>query len=413
VISTHFDCLPIPNEGPRRLRSTYCGPRAAARCAALLRTLGLKDRRRVLTKILPLGSLAMSLAFSAFQVSAHAQLSDRKVAAKSELPDAPSLGAWLDPSDLAETAPVAEKGTGMISGTVLDTNDDVLQGASVSLTNKAETDKREVQSGPNGEFAFSALSTGSYRVTVTGKGMGIWVSAWLPMNAGDIRIVTQVVLPIAAALTSVTVSGDREELAQEQVQIAVEQRVLGVFPNFYSTYDWNAPPMGTRQKYELAFRSMIDPVTFAGAGALAGFEHFNNIFPGYGGGIQGYAKRYGAAYANSFSSRMLGSAVFPSLFHQDPRYFYKGTGSISSRTMYAISAAVIARSDDGHWRPNYSHVLGTFVAGALSNLYYPSSSRGLSLTLSNGLVETVGNAGTNILREFVLKGITSRAGGRQ
>jgi hypothetical protein len=80
--------------------------------------------------------------------------------------------------------------------------------------------------------------------------------------------------------------------------------------------------------------------------------------------------------------------------------------------MYAISAAVIARNDNGRWRPNYSHVLGNFAAGALSNLYYPSSSRGVSLTLMNGLVETAGNAGTNILREFVLKGVTMHAGGK-
>ena len=188
--------------------------------------------------------------------------------------------------------------------------------------------------------------------------------------------------------------------------------MLGVFPNFYTTFDANAPPMGTKQKYKLALRSMIDPVTFAGAGGLAGFEQFYDIFPGYGGGIQGYAKRYGAAYANDFSARMLSSAVFASLFRQDPRYFYKGTGSIRFRTMYALSAAVIAKDDNGRWRPNYSHVLGTFVAGAISNLYYPSGSRGLSLTLTNGLVETAGRAGTNLLREFVLKGITNHAGGK-
>ena len=78
----------------------------------------------------------------------------------------------------------------------------------------------------------------------------------------------------------------------------------------------------------------------------------------------------------------------------------------------AMSAAVIARTDDGRWRPNYSHVLGTFAAGALSNLYYPRASRGVSLTLVNGAVEVAGNAGTNLIREFVLKGITKHAGGQ-
>jgi hypothetical protein len=371
-----------------------------------------KNRRQVLTKILVLGSLVMAIAVGGIDVSARAQRSETSVAANVELPDAPGLGSGLDESELEKPAAAIETGTAIISGTVLDTNGDVIQGARVVLTTKAGTDRREVESGTNGEFTFSALSPGSYRVTVTGKGMGVWISPWLPMRAGDNRIVSQAVLPIAAATTSVTVSGDREELAEEQVQIAVEQRVLGVFPNFYSTYDWNAPPLGAKQKFKLALRSQIDPVTFAGAGGLAGFQQFYNIFPGYGRGVQGYAKRYAAAYTNSFSARMLSSAVFASLFRQDPRYFYKGTGTIRSRTFYAMSAAVIARNDDGRWRPNYSHVLGTFAAGALSNLYYPSASRGLSLTLVNGLVETAGNAGTNILREFVLKGITAHAGGK-
>lgn len=109
---------------------------------------------------------------------------------------------------------------------------------------------------------------------------------------------------------------------------------------------------------------------------------------------------------------MLSSGVFATLFHQDPRYFYKGTGSFQSRTIYAISSAFVTRNDDGRIRPNYSHVLGVFAAAALSNLYYPKESRGLTLTLVNGAVETAGNSGTNIVREFILKGITSHPGGK-
>jgi hypothetical protein len=109
---------------------------------------------------------------------------------------------------------------------------------------------------------------------------------------------------------------------------------------------------------------------------------------------------------------MLSSGLFASVFHQDPRYFYKGTGSFQSRTMYAVSSAVVTRGDNGRLQPNYSHVLGVFAAAALSNLYYPKESRGLGLTLINGAVETAGNAGTNFVREFILKGITSHAGGK-
>jgi len=196
-------------------------------------------------------------------------------------------------------------------------------------------------------------------------------------------------------------------VAEEQLKIAEDQRVGGVIPNFYSSYDWNAPPMQAKQKMQLGIRSIIDPVSFLSVAGVAGAEQYKNVFPAYGGGIEGYGKRYGAAMANHASGTLLGRAVFPSIFHQDPRYFYKGKGSVGSRALYAISAAVIARGDDGRWKPNYSRVLGNFSAAAISNLYYPASDRGGSLVLLNGVAGIGADAVANLIREFVLKGITS------
>jgi len=238
--------------------------------------------------------------------------------------------------------------------------------------------------------------------------MGTVIAPEIKLHAGDFRMVPQITLSVAAAASEVRVVGDRDELAEEQVQIAVQQRVMSIFPNFYSSYDWNAPPMGAKQKFQLAFRAVTDPMTFLGAAGVAGAEQFYNVFPAYGGGIQGYSKRYGAAYANDLSGRMFSSAIFPSLFHQDPRYFYRGSGTTRSRALYAISAAVIARGDNGRWQPNYSEILGNFAAGGLSNVYYPSASRGVSLTITNALIETAGKAGTNLVREFLLRGLTSK-----
>jgi hypothetical protein len=113
--------------------------------------------------------------------------------------------------------------------------------------------------------------------------------------------------------------------------------------------------------------------------------------------------------ANHVSADLLSRAVYPAIFHQDPRYFYKGRGSTGSRALYAISAAVMTRSDSGHWEPNYSNVLGNFSASALSNLYYPSADRGASLVFLNGLADTGADAASNLIREFVLKKLTSRA----
>jgi len=82
---------------------------------------------------------------------------------------------------------------------------------------------------------------------------------------------------------------------------------------------------------------------------------------------------------------------------------------INSRALCAISAAVMTRNDDGRLRPNYSNMLGNFSAGAISNLYYPSSDRGASLVLLNGLADTGGDAAANLVREFLLKRFTSHA----
>jgi len=237
--------------------------------------------------------------------------------------------------------------------------------------------------------------------------MTTFTSPQIPLHAGEFHILPPVILSLAVVGISITVTGNQEQLSEEQVHIAVQQRIGGVIPNFYSSYDWNAPPMLAKQKFQLSVRSIIDPVAFLSVAGVAGVEQYLNVFPAYGGGIEGYGKRYGAALANHVSGTLLGRAVYPSIFHQDPRYFYKGKGSIGSRALYAASAAVIARGDDGRRMPNYSRVLGHFSAAAISNLYYPSSDRGGSLVLFNGLAGIGAEAAGNLIREFVLKRFTS------
>ena len=320
------------------------------------------------------------------------------------LPDAPQPAQVTTPSGTNDSQ---QTGIGSLSGTVLDTNRNVLQGARVKLADPSGSVIRTVDSGSNGEFAFTGVPPGVYKLTVTAPGMSTFTSTQIPLHAGEVRIVPPVTLSVSGGTTSVTVSGNKEELAEEQVRIAVQQRIGGVLPNFYSTYDWNAPPMEAKQKFKLSIRSIIDPVSFLTVAGIAGAEQYKNVFPAYGGGIEGYGKRYGAALANHVSGNLLGRAVYPSIFHQDPRYFYKGKGSIRSRALYAISAAVIARGDDGRWKPNYSRVLGNFSAAAISNLYYPASDRGGSLVVFNGLAGTGADAVGNLIREFVLKRITS------
>lgn len=310
-------------------------------------------------------------------------------------------GAASDPG----SAPARD--TAVISGTVLDTNGSEVQGAHVVLKNTSDASQRVQSSNSDGEFTFSGLPAGAFKLAVSGAGWGTYVSPEIELHMGEFHLVRGIILPLSTS-ASIRVVASPEQLAEQQVQIAVQQRVLGVFPNFYSSYDWNAPPMGAPQKFHLALRSISDPTTFLGVAAIAGIEQRNNNFSSYGPGAQGYAKRYAAAYANLITGKMLSNAIFPSLFHQDPRYFYRGSGTARSRALYAISAAIITRSDNGHREVNYSRILGTFTAGGLSNLYYPSADRGVTLTLANGFVGIADDAGANLIREFLLKRFTHR-----
>jgi hypothetical protein len=298
--------------------------------------------------------------------------------------------------------------SGSLSGTVLDTNQHELEGARVTLVGPSGSSIATVDSSSNGQFRFTGLPPDVYKFTVTAPGMGTFTSTQIPLHARETRTIPPVTLSVATVNTTVTVTAEnKEELADQQVHIAVQQRIGGVIPNFYSTYDWHAPPMEAKQKFQLSVRSIIDPVSFLTVAGIAGAEQYKNVYPAYGGGIEGYGKRYGAALANHVSGTLLGRAVYPSIFHQDPRYFYKGRGSVRSRALYALSAAVVARGDDGRWTPNYSRVLGSFTAAAISNLYYPDSDRGGSLVVTNGLAGIGADAVGNLIREFVLKGITS------
>ncbi len=304
-------------------------------------------------------------------------------------------------------APQPQSGSATISGTVFDGANNVLPDAQLTLVSSSNSYTRTLQSGSDGQFVFADLPPGTYKIRVSAPGMIDYSSADIPLQSGETRILPEVTLAVSGGTTSVTVNGNKQALAEEQLHIAEKQRVAGVIPNFYSAYNWNAPPMEAKQKMKLGIRSVLDPVSFLSVAGIAGAEQYQGIFPAYGAGFEGYSKRYGAAFANHASGTLLGRAVFPSVFRQDPRYFYKGKGTIRSRAFYAIAAAVIARSDNGRWEPNYSRVMGNFSAAALSNLYYPAADRGGSLVLLNGLASTGADAVANLVREFLLKRITS------
>jgi hypothetical protein len=367
----------------------------------------LPNIRRLCQSIVKHGAVPFVLIALMLQIS-HAQATFRQAAYTASLPDAPTP-AQTSASTVPPASPGAPAATASLSGTVLDTNSDVIQGATVDLLTLSGFRLRTVKSGADGQFAFSNLAPETYQIIVRARGMRPSPAAQISLHAGQVKLMPPIRLSVSANAINVTVVGGKKTLSVQQVKIAEQQRIVGVIPNFYTSYDWNAPPMLAKQKLQLGFRSVFDPVSFLAVAGIAGAEQYENIFPEYGDGLEGYGKRYGAAYATHFSSDILRTAVYPSLFHQDPRYFYKGTRSTSSRALYAVSSVFIARSDSGHRMPNYSGILGSFSAAAISNLYYPAAERGASLTLYNGLADLGADAALNLIREFVLKGLTTRA----
>jgi hypothetical protein len=234
------------------------------------------------------------------------------------------------------------------------------------------------------------------------------VQTGIATKAGEDLDLPQIVLPVASSSTDVQVIYTQHELAEEQMKAEEKQRVFAIFPNFYSSYIWHAAPLSAGQKMRLAWKSATDPVAFLAAGITAGVEQWQNDYSGYGQGAQGFSKRFGAAYADSFDGSIIGGGVFPVLFRQDPRFYYKADGAWRQKAFYAISTTVIRKGDNGRWQPNYSGILGNIASGAVSNLYYPAQNRnGASTTFENAAIGTAFGAIGAILREFVTPIYTS------
>jgi hypothetical protein len=296
---------------------------------------------------------------------------------------------------------------GSIHGVVVNRDGVVYEGVRVELAQTASTatSVRAVTSDSNGEFNFTDVPPGAFSLTVSSNGFATQVISGF-LHSGESYEVHEVVL-LVASVTNVRVTASPQEIALEQFRLEEKQRVFGVIPNFYVTYVPNAPPLTRKQKFHLALKSSTDPVNFVLTGVVAGIQQADNTFSGYGQGAQGFAKRYAANYADGFIGTMIGGAILPSLLKQDPRYFYKGTGTIRSRALYAIAMSVVCKGDNGHWQPNYSGIIGGLAAGGISNLYYPASDRnGAALTFENALIGIAGGAAENLVQEFIIRKLT-------
>jgi len=325
-----------------------------------------------------------------------------------------SLGVLLGSSAASAQQPPprtaaspAQQSSGTITGTIVDPRGTGVGGARVRLAHKGQSAaNQEVLSADDGRFSFANIAPGPFQLIFTVEGLTTQVFNGI-LHPGESYIAPQIRLALPTQSSEVRVTVPTAEVAEEEIKEQEKQRVLGVVPNFYVTYLTDPAPLTSKQKFKLAWKTTVDPVTFGLIGAVAGIQEADGDFSGYGPGAEGYAKRYGAAYADLVAGTFIGSAILPSLLKQDPRYFYKGTGSTRSRFLYAIANSVICKGDNKRWQANYSNILGNLAAGGISNLYYPASNRnGAALTFENAAVGIAAAAGANVLEEFVIRKLT-------
>jgi hypothetical protein len=321
------------------------------------------------------------------------------------LPDAPQARVQ---EQIQESKQRAESS---IVGTVLDTQGDVIPGAIVTLVASGHPDIT-IASGADGRFVFPNLQPGDYGVRFSGPGFRPYSSANIILAAGQEYELAGIALSFTSANVSVLVTATPMGIAEEEIYLQERQRLLGVFPNFNTSYIWNAAPLTARQKFRLAFRSMLDPVVYLSTAAGAGIEQANNTSAAYGQGAEGYAKRYGAGIGEEVSNRLFSGALYPSLFHQDPRFFYQGSGSKKSRALYAVTRVFVTREDNGKEQLNYSRILGAYTAGSLANAYRPSNDRGAGQTFRRGSTELGAYAVDSLFREFLFRRVTPKVPGK-
>jgi hypothetical protein len=295
-----------------------------------------------------------------------------------------------------------------VSGTVLDVNGGTVPNATVVLQGPAGTDHQTVVTGDNGFFQFQGVNPGvRLHVIASAPGLTTWTSKEIVLQPAQVLELKGIALGVQRVVQSVNAE-TQQEIAVEQVKAQEKQRVAGIIPNFYVSYDHNAVPLTPRLKFHLALKALTDPVTIAGFGLNAAIYQAAD-YPSYEQGAAGYGKRLGATFAGGYSKILIGDAALASLLHQDPRYFYQGTGTTKSRLLHALSTPIFTRGDDGRREINWSDLGGDVASGALANAYYPSQDRGGSLVVRGALIGMGGRAALGILQEFVLHKMTTHS----
>ena len=196
-------------------------------------------------------------------------------------------------------------------------------------------------------------------------------------------------------------SGDNKDPAIQEQKSPQNDRLFFVLPNYLTVENAKQiPPLTTGQKFKLVALGTFDPIEFPYVGVLALIDQAENTDPSFGQGFVGYAKRYGAAFADTTIENFMVGAVLPSLLHQDPRYYQSGKGGFFHRAGYAALRVLITRSDSGKKQFNYSELAGSALTAALSNTYHPPQDRTALNSANIWMTQIWGDAVSYELKEF-------------
>jgi hypothetical protein len=181
---------------------------------------------------------------------------------------------------------------------------------------------------------------------------------------------------------------------------AEDKRILWIFTNHRTAEESaNVQKLTPRGKFSIAWHDTTDQAIFLQSALLAGIGQATNGNPSFGQGAEGYAKRFGASYCDFAVQNLMTEGLFPTLLHQDPRYFRRRDGSGRSRLGYAISRLFVTRTDSGKHQFNYSEVFGGATSLAISNAYHPDG-RTASDNVQRYTVQLGFDAASNVLKEF-------------
>ena len=307
----------------------------------------------------------------------------------------------------AQSAETENTKTASILGKVVDPSEDPIPGATVVLRGPTG-DPLTAVTKDDGTFALhQATSETAYQITVTADGFAEWSSS-VTIESGQDKTLTDVKLRILAVQRALTVSYSSKEVAAQQLKAEEQQRVLGFIPNLYVTYEPHPEPLTSKMKFRLAYKSLTNPYFFGRTAVWAGVQQARDNPSEWQQGAKGYSKRLGAGFADAVTVGLISNAILPSLLHQDPRYFYDGTGTTWSRARHAMAAPFVCKGDKGAWQPNYSQMGGSLIAYSISTAYYPTSNRTAGHVFETFGIDMGLHVVGSLFQEFVLGKFTSR-----